>query len=192
MMKKLDAFVKEKKPSFDVVHVLPTTVLGQNPLASTTQELCTGSNAVLLDYLLGRMQPGEGLPAATVHIDDVAAANVNFLNCSSFPPGRYRLVGATPVDWPDAGRIVKKEFPWVADLVFPPLAPASSEFAAPGLDPEWQAESIRYITFEEQVKDTVRCYLGLLLMTRSPTRYDRPRPRHPLWAENQETSELII
>jgi hypothetical protein len=72
---------------------MPIHVLGPNPLASTTQELCAGLNNTLFDHLIGRLALDVCLPTGTMHINDVAAAHILALDTLAVPPGSYVLQG---------------------------------------------------------------------------------------------------
>lgn len=103
-------WVKEHKPSFDVVNVLPSFVLGRNELVTSTTTF-GNTNAIVMSIVGGKgfpFPPG----GATVHVDDVATAQVQALD-KKVPAGEYALNSQWEqgTNWDDARDIVAKTFP---------------------------------------------------------------------------------
>lgn len=72
-------FISTQHPAYEITQVYPSFVIGKNELASSTDALVQGSNALLYSLLLG----GQGqmsLESATVHVDDVAYTHVKALD----------------------------------------------------------------------------------------------------------------
>lgn len=78
-LKRAEDFVQSEKPSFDVIHIHPTIVLGRDELATTPEAVDSGSNAWALGPALGRRSE-KPVPAIVTHVDDVALAHVRALN----------------------------------------------------------------------------------------------------------------
>ncbi|KAI1817064.1 hypothetical protein GGS20DRAFT_97679 [Poronia punctata] len=161
------AHMEVYKPHFDLVQLMPTTVFGPNPLAENAAQLRTGSNAMLLDYILGQLTPGELVVTASVHIFDVVAAHVKALD-TSVPPGRYILQGdhgMTP--WGIAASVLETYFPTFVGPVFVKKPPnIKLVFVILDTGKAERALDFAFRTFSEQVFDTARQYLSLLPMAR--------------------------
>jgi nucleoside-diphosphate-sugar epimerase len=78
-LKHAEEFIKTEKPSFDVIHIHPSLVLGRDELVTTSRALDSGSNNYAMGIVLGKHAEG-GLPASVVHIKDVALAHVRALD----------------------------------------------------------------------------------------------------------------
>lgn len=74
-----EEFVQSENPSFDVIHIHPTIVLGRDELAATPEAVDSGSNAWALGPVLGR-RAEKPSPAIVTHVDDVALAHVRALS----------------------------------------------------------------------------------------------------------------
>lgn len=154
----VDSFVKTQSPPFDVVVLVPSFVFGPGNLDQSADEFARGSNALLLGHLLGK--PVGPLPTISVHIDDVAKSHVEALKLS-VPAGKY-LLDSEETDWSVARAVVKKHFPEQVGKLFPEEAETQTiKLHLDGSKAE-KAFGLRFKSFEEQVKDTVGYYLGLL------------------------------
>ncbi|OLN83311.1 putative uncharacterized oxidoreductase C513.07-like protein 1 [Colletotrichum chlorophyti] len=103
-----EAWLAREKPTFDVVHIHPSFVLGRNEVATSASEAIKGTNAVVLATLLGKKW-GCSFAGATVHVDDVARAHVQALLPSV--PGNRSYILSTKARWNDAKLIAKRSFP---------------------------------------------------------------------------------
>lgn len=105
-------FIAKEKPSFSVVNIMPSFVIGKNELATTPQAVASGSNRLALAALLGSVQ-SQGPPAAACHVDDVAFVHVAALDPKIKGNQNFGLNynGAKGIVWDDAIEIVKKHFP---------------------------------------------------------------------------------
>jgi len=110
-----EAWVAEKKPSFDLVHIHPSFVEGRDDLALTPKATIAGTNAVILNVILGVKNPNPS-PGVTVHNEDVARLHVEALN-PKIPAGSYVAHSNNPAGtlngtrWEDTNAIVAKLFP---------------------------------------------------------------------------------
>lgn len=153
-----DNFVKTEAPPFDVVIVVPSFVFGPGKLKESAEEFARGSNAILLGHLLGK--PTGPLLTISVHIDDVSRAHVAALK-PSVAPGKY-LLDSEKTDWAIARQVVKTHFPESLGKVFPEEVPTQTiTLHLEGSKAE-KAFGFRFKSFETQVKDTVKYYLGLI------------------------------
>lgn len=154
-------FLKENKPHFDTVFLMPTLVIGANGLAKKAEEKLSSTSGLLLKLLLG--QPGAPILGASVHIDDVAKLHVLALK-PEIPSGRYLVSseGTKGTDWHDGFAVVKKYFPEAVGKVF--VAEAERYIVPANVDTlkTRQAFGFEFATFEEQAKSAVGNYLELL------------------------------
>lgn len=74
-----EEYVAKEKPSFDVIHIHPTVVLGRNELALTSKDVDAGSCEYALGLVLGRHAESP-FPIAVTHIEDVALSHIRALN----------------------------------------------------------------------------------------------------------------
>jgi nucleoside-diphosphate-sugar epimerase len=81
-----ETFLKIQPRTFDLVVLMPSFVLGADPLVKNLGGLMVGSNGILMNHLLGqRMAP---MIKTSIHIDDVAKLHVQALDLL-IPAGRY-------------------------------------------------------------------------------------------------------
>ncbi|KAH0491006.1 hypothetical protein TgHK011_002452 [Trichoderma gracile] len=158
-------FVTEKKPLFDVIHILPLFVLGRDDTVTTAEQIAKGTNKILMAPLLGTPRPP--IPGSPVHLDDVARLHVLSLDPKvagnqDFLAGSHSL---EPFEWSDSINIIKKHFPQaVADGVFKFEAVEQLVTLKTQVD-STKAEKMfgfKFKRFEEQVVSVVGHYLELL------------------------------
>ncbi|KAL7792033.1 hypothetical protein V8C37DRAFT_135599 [Trichoderma ceciliae] len=159
-------FVAERKPPFDVVHVLPLFVLGRDETVTNAEQIVKGTNNMLMGPLLGTVRPTP-IAGASVHLDDVARLHVLSLDPEvegnqDFLAGSHPL---EPFDWRESIDIVKKHFPQaVADGVFKfeaveKLVTLKTQVDSTKAEKRFGFKAKR---FEEQVVSVVGHYLELL------------------------------
>ncbi|KIW20200.1 hypothetical protein PV08_00775 [Exophiala spinifera] len=156
-------FIAREKPSFDVVNIMPTFVIGKNELATTRTAANSGSNGFVFATLLGNQNPA-GTPMATCHVDDVA-----FVHIASLSPDikgnqsfGVNYVGETPDQWDDALGIVKQHFPEEVEKGTFPLGGAIK--SVPVLFDASKTEKtfgIKFKNFEDQVVNLAGYYATL-------------------------------
>ncbi|KAJ2980941.1 hypothetical protein NQ176_g2332 [Zarea fungicola] len=77
---KTEEWIRNENPSFDVVHINPSYVLGRDELRNTPELLLGhGTNRIVLSVALG-LKNEDPMANCTVHVDDVARAHVESLN----------------------------------------------------------------------------------------------------------------
>lgn len=151
-------YMKINKPAFDVVYLMPSLIIGANRFAKTREDFISGTNAPLMNQLLGEKAPMPRL-GSTVSIDDVAKVHVLALK-QSVPAGRY-LVATDGVEWMNANMIVKDRFP---EEIGKSLSADGVVMSVPiNVDTEktQKAFGIKFQSFEEQVEGAVKNYLAL-------------------------------
>ena len=106
-----EAWVAREKPGFDVVHIQPGFVVGANELATTTDELATGTPVAAIAHLVTSKSIVAGpKPGLGIDINDVAYVHVAALDKEKIPGNRsYGVTQA--VVWGHAFEIVKRKFP---------------------------------------------------------------------------------
>lgn len=105
--------MEENNPSFDVINIHPTLVIGRNELNTTVKEMNVGSNTVALNPLLG-IQAHRKMVFGCVHIDDVATAHIKSLDPTV--KGNQSFLLALPKlrgQWDNVIEISKKLFPGI-------------------------------------------------------------------------------
>jgi nucleoside-diphosphate-sugar epimerase len=154
-------FLAEKKPSFDVVNILPGFVLGRNDVAKTRSQLLESStNKIALSALLGVKSPTPYFNAS-VSVEDVAKLHVDSLK-PSIPGNRNYLAISPPMHWNDAKEIVQKFYPEAVEKGI--LANNGDTPTADMLFETTEEERVfdfKFRTFEDNVKDIVGQYLEL-------------------------------
>ncbi|KAF2087871.1 NAD(P)-binding protein [Saccharata proteae CBS 121410] len=112
-LNKTDAFVRDSKPGFGVVNVMPACVLGPNELPTSAARAREGSNSYALLPVLGE-RCEDPKPGAFVHLEDVARVHVGALKVE-LAEGGYEsfLVGGDfgGKVWDDVCVLVKEKFP---------------------------------------------------------------------------------
>ncbi|KIW84854.1 hypothetical protein Z517_00242 [Fonsecaea pedrosoi CBS 271.37] len=156
------------KPSFDVVHLCPTYVMGRDDLQTSAADMITGTNALLLSLALGKRWEGPK-PGATVHNDDVAKLHVQALS-PDIPSGTYMLNwqqedgSGTGVDWSSVPGLIEKLFPEAAKAgkINPQVAMGSSLHTKISSTKTEKTFNLKLQGIEEQIRSVVGQYLELL------------------------------
>ncbi|KAK0255810.1 hypothetical protein LTR02_017719 [Friedmanniomyces endolithicus] len=164
-LKEGEAWVEKHKPQFDVIHIHPSYVGGRNDLAQTVEELCTGTNPIFLESVLGKDSdeyPGPRV-ANYIDVDDVAKAHVLSLSEKVAGGQSFLLTNeGGDMKWNDAQAIAKKHFP---DAVKSGLLPndfAEQQFMVLHCDISKTEETFGKIkSYEETIKALVGQYLEL-------------------------------
>ncbi|KAK4898341.1 hypothetical protein LTR27_003937 [Elasticomyces elasticus] len=111
-LRRAEEWVATRKPAFDVVHIHPSFVEGRNDLTTTTQDFKSGTNAFVLEPVLGWKTDNAKAPSV-VHVDDVALAHVRALDPKIEGNQSFLLAssGQDGMQWDDAKTYAKKHFP---------------------------------------------------------------------------------
>jgi len=153
------AWVKAEKPSFDVISILPSVILGPNQLVTSPEGYQSGTNRYVINVLEGKRVENPSL-GSTVHVDDVALAHVKAL--SPEVEGNQDFLLSTPehVNYDDAISIAKKYFPDAFED-----GRLSAEGHLPQVELNFDVTKtekilgIKWRGFEDQVKGIVSQYL---------------------------------
>ena len=92
------AFLAENKPSFDVIHILPSVIIGRNELASSPADFASGTNRHPINIARGVDAPNR-IIGATVHVDDCALIHVRALDPTVVQGTGNFIASAGSVRW---------------------------------------------------------------------------------------------
>ncbi|KAE8453922.1 hypothetical protein EG329_007698 [Mollisiaceae sp. DMI_Dod_QoI] len=156
-----EEFLAKEKPNFDIIFLVPSMVLGEDPLAITAKDVTTSSNGALMRLLLG--EPGRPTLGSAVSLQDVAALHVLALD-SKVPAGRYMVASgrAEGTNFLDAFNIVRKHFPAASEKVFAKQGEMPIVKINVDTSKTEKAFGFTFQSYEEQVKSVVSSYLSLL------------------------------
>lgn len=159
-----EAWIKEKRPQFDIIHMCPSFVTGYDRTVTTAKELCKGSNWHTLSIILGTNHQ-VGKPALTCHIDDVVRCHVQGLN-PTIPGNQCYLISTDGSDesvWDDARDTVQKRFPtFVHSGILPNNGTMPAIKTLLDVGKTEKVFGFKHIQFEDQVVEIVDQYLHLL------------------------------
>ncbi|WQF78909.1 Putative NAD-dependent epimerase/dehydratase, NAD(P)-binding domain superfamily [Colletotrichum destructivum] len=162
--KATERFVAEKKPSFDVINIMPSMVIGKNELNATKEAVASGTNNNIMAPLLGIDTPSPVL-GVSVHVDDVAKAHIDALRPDV--PGNRNFIcssgGLQGTEWNSvksvAAQLFKKE---VSDGILPSNGSIPTRPIRLDASDTEEVFGWKFQGFEEQVKSVVQHYLELL------------------------------
>jgi nucleoside-diphosphate-sugar epimerase len=150
-------YLRENKPHYSVVHIMPGFVLGNNELANVKKDLLEGTAAYhIAPYLSG--QSSERIPMA-VSVHDVAFLHVAALD-EKIPGGRAYGASYRP-EWGSAWNILHREFPEAVEKGIFKYAEVKTE----GRD--WDATEtekvfgFKFKTFEEATIEVAKQWISL-------------------------------
>lgn len=158
-------FMKGQR-GFDLVHILPTYVIGRDDTVTDPAQIAKGTNSMVMGVLLG--YPRRAVPGATVHIDDVAEMHLLALDKEKVQGGEDFLACCTDAKegrWADAMDIVRAMFPEAVETgVLKPVAPEEAA-TLPNPVSNRKAREVmcmQFKSYEEQVVSVVQHYLELV------------------------------
>jgi nucleoside-diphosphate-sugar epimerase len=163
-----EKWMRENETSFDVVHILPTGVMGRDYLVLKPEDAVSGTNAWMLGAVLGNKSDRK-LPGATVRNEDVARLHVEALQKDKISEGVYLASSNTPKDSFEGNRF--EDVPEIVSRLFKEevekgiLRNDGFQGSAKNcIDARKTEETFgwEFAGFEEQVKDVVGWYVGLV------------------------------
>ncbi|KAK5694498.1 hypothetical protein LTR97_009088 [Elasticomyces elasticus] len=162
-LNRAESWMKEERPRFDAIHLMPSYVLGRIDMCDSLERLQTSANSFPLDIVLGRDGGESGMAMVVNHVDDCARIHVEALNPriegnQSFIID-YNL--SSQVEWDEAKDIVAKHF---ADAVNSDVLPNSGTLKSVRcrLESSKTEKTFGYRqSYEEAVVDVVQQYLEL-------------------------------
>jgi len=160
-LKAAEDFVQSEKPTFDVIHIHPSFVIGRNELALDANAVLKGTNATALGHVLGGRFDIPRV-CGSVHLDDVARLHI--LALDQKVKGGQSFLATKENVWNDSLDIVKKHFPHaVKDGKLP--ATGDQPTSSLKLDASRTEEvfGFEFQDYEAQVVNVTEQYLELLV-----------------------------
>lgn len=167
-----EAWMKQNRPHFDTIHLMPSYVLGRNEMYTSIEDLLASPNSFPLNIVRAAGEGGGDYPAmamVTNHVDDCARIHVEALN-PRVEGGKSFMICydcESRPQWDDAKEIVSKYF---SEAVKAGILPnkGSLESVCSKLDSKETEETFGFKrTYEEAVVDLVEQYLQLLGKTQA-------------------------
>ncbi|KAJ3496779.1 hypothetical protein NLG97_g2405 [Lecanicillium saksenae] len=158
-----DDFISTYNPSFVVVRILPSFVIGRDDTVTDVSEITKGTNGNVMGPLLGRVWEGP-ISGGSVHIDDVAKLHALALDASISGNELFLASNPVSIEWAEAFDIVKRRYPgeYAAGLFkFDSARRPESGLANIDSSKATKTFGIQFKNFEEQVTSVVDHYLEL-------------------------------
>ncbi|KAK4548799.1 hypothetical protein LTR36_008572 [Oleoguttula mirabilis] len=175
-LNRAEAWIKQEKPDFDVIHVYPSFILGRDDMADSTKAFQTGTNAVPLNIALGtadpktqkacdRARPSALYPNSYNNVNDCAKVHVLALD-PKVEGNQGFIVSSTGMDgmtWKEANRIVAKHFPdAVKDGRLPNTGGYETIVCKVDSSKTEETFGVKFTNFEASVVSVVGHYLEVL------------------------------
>ncbi|KUJ09721.1 NAD(P)-binding protein [Mollisia scopiformis] len=158
-------FVKEKKPEWDVINIMPSFVVGDNEMITDPNLVADGTVGAAMAQVLGGDSGWGAVPSTSVHVADVARLHVEALNPKIEGNQSFLAVseGERGTRWEEAIDIVNRNYPQaVKKGVLPNNGTASTKRTKVDASRTEQVFGFKFQGYEEQVKSVVDQYLGLV------------------------------
>ncbi|KAJ5781969.1 uncharacterized protein N7518_010452 [Penicillium psychrosexuale] len=159
-----ETFIKERKPSFDVINIGPGYIVGRDDTVTQADGICKGTNGFAMGQLLGKPIP---YPVASLmsHLDDVARVHVESLS-PSIKGNHFFLISAESPDgvtWDRALEIAREHYAKeVEDGLFKVDAGTGTVRLRADSSYAEKMLGFKLKTYEQAVKDVVDHYLELV------------------------------
>lgn len=158
-------FMASKKPTFDLVNILPSYVQGRNELVTRKEDVHNGSNDVMMDLVLGA-KGGRPRRANIVFVDDVAKVEVLALDPKLAKNGDNFIAAGSPsgmsIEWNDVTQIVGKLFPDAVKSGILPLGGDQESISVSyDVSKTEEAFGFKFAGLETQVKSLIGQYVEL-------------------------------
>ncbi|KAL4973129.1 NAD dependent epimerase/dehydratase [Aspergillus desertorum] len=178
-LKRVEDWARREKPAFDVVHLAPGHVFGNELVDDPRELLGAGSKRIILRAVVESGSGSESSlqmqtqtapapapePGVTVHLDDVAEAHVRALN-PSIPGNRLYILrsgGEMGTRLDECFEIVARWFPEAVERrVLRGKGSLPSSVFRVDAQESAKALGMEFRGFEEQVRDVVAYYLSCL------------------------------
>jgi nucleoside-diphosphate-sugar epimerase len=158
-------FVKEKKPLFDIIHILPAFVVGDNELVTDPKLVADATVRAAFCQVLGEDSGWGAVPSTSVHVWDVANLHVKALDPTISGNQSFLAVseGEKGTVWGDAIDIVNRNFPQaVKKGILPNNGHTPTKRTKIDASRTEKVFGFKFLSYEEQVKSVVKQYLTLL------------------------------
>jgi nucleoside-diphosphate-sugar epimerase len=160
-------FAKDRKPGFDLVHVLPGYIQGANELNEKASDLHNGSNSATMGTALGTIIDGPKL-TAQVLLEDVARAHVLALDPEIAPHLTNILTvgnGGKGIPWDEMATLIQRYYAQEVKLgILSPTKGQQDWMTNFDVRSSEQALGYRFAGGAEMVKSVVDQYLQLRTM----------------------------
>jgi nucleoside-diphosphate-sugar epimerase len=158
-------FIKEKKPEWDLINIMPSFVVGDNEMVTDPKKVSDGTVSAAFAQVLGGDSGWGAVPSTSVHVADVARLHVESLDPKIEGNQNFLAVseGERGTIWGDAIEIVNRNFPEaVKKGILPNNGVALTKRTKLDASRTEKVFGFKFQSYEEQVKSVVKQYLGLL------------------------------
>ncbi len=158
-------FVKEKKPEWDVINIMPSFVVGDNEMITDPKLIADGTVAAAFAQVLGNDSGWGAVPSTSVHVDDIAKLHVESLDPKIEGDQSFLAVseGERGTRWEEAIDIVNRNFPEaVRKGILPNNGTALTKRTKVDATRTEDVFGFKFQSYEEQVKSVVKQYLSLV------------------------------
>jgi nucleoside-diphosphate-sugar epimerase len=158
-------FVKEKKPEWDVINIMPSFVIGDNEMITDPKLIADGTVAAAWAQVLGGDSGWGAVPSTSVHVADIARLHVEALDPKIEGNQSFLAVseGERGTRWEEATEIVNRNFPEaVKSGVLPNNGKAMTKRTKVDSSRTEKVFGFKFQSYEEQVKTVAEQYLELV------------------------------
>lgn len=158
-------FVKENKPEWDIINIMPSIVIGDNEMITDPKLINDGTVSVAFAQVLGGGSAQRKVPSTSVHVTDVARLHVEALDPKIKGGQNFLAVseGERGTRWEEGIDIVNRNFPEaVKNGILPNNGVAATKITKVDARRTEKVFGFQFQSYEEQVKSVVKQYLGLL------------------------------
>jgi len=158
-------FVKEKKPEWDVINIMPSFVVGDNEIITDPKLISDGTVSAAFAQVLGGDSGWGNVPSTSIHVADIARLHVDALNPKIEGNQSFLAVseGERGTRWEEAIEIVNRNFPEaVKKGILPNNGKAATKRTKVDSSRTEKVFGFKFQSYEEQVKSVVKQYLTLL------------------------------
>jgi nucleoside-diphosphate-sugar epimerase len=158
-------FVKEKKPEWDVINIMPSFVIGDNEIITDPKLISDGTVSAAFAQVLGGDSGWGNVPSTSIHVADIARLHVEALNPKIEGNQSFLAVseGERGTRWEEAIEIVNRNFPEaVKKGILPNNGKAATKRTKLDSSRTEKVFGFKFQSYEEQVKSVVKQYLTLL------------------------------
>jgi nucleoside-diphosphate-sugar epimerase len=153
--------MEDNRPGFDVIHVLPSVILGRNELSTVVSDFASGTNRYVINIALGLDSPTPML-GASVFVNDCAEIHVLALDDKVKGSQNFIATGGAVV-WNDVSEIMKSGF---SEEVKESVLKLGGKLDTKPLNLDASETDkvfrVKWATFEQQVKSVVGHYLEVV------------------------------
>ncbi len=165
-----EAWMKERRPTFDLISVLSSYLIGRNELVTEFKDVMEGTNARVLSAVLGIRSP-RALPGTTVSVHDVAKLHVLALDTIKIRGDHAYLAtshGDAGIVYNDALGIVARRFSKVVkNGVLKNDGDQPTRLARVDTKDTEEIFGMKFASFEDQVVSAVEHYVELALANKA-------------------------